>query len=172
MQHLIWHQTLFYVLLAVAVGYSLRRGGAPERMVAAVLLFGTVATWLVAIGPSGSRAGHGRSVMDAVALVDCVMLVGLLGIALFADRFWPLWLTALQAFGVVGHVAKWIGGPDILPHVYKMAHAFSAYPGLMLLIAATFWHQRRLRHSGTDPAWSTFLLPSTLVALKRRPSTF
>lgn len=152
------HVYVFYAVLLVACGYAARAGGGPERCVAAILISGTIATWMVAIGWRGAWLGHFRTVEHAIFLVDCVMLVALTGVALAADRFWPLWLTAIHGFGVVAHIAKAIA-PDILPGVYKVEHAFSAYPGLLLLIAATRWHRRRLRATGRDPSWSTFSPP-------------
>lgn len=144
---------LFCVLLAGAAGYAWRRGGGPERAVALILMVGIVATWAIAIGLRGSRTGHFIRVEHGILLVDSLMLVALAGIAVAADRFWPLWMTALHAFGVVGHIAKAIA-PDILPNVYHAAHLFSAYPGLMLLTLATRWHRQRMMRDGHDPSWS------------------
>lgn len=165
------HVLFFYALLLLACGYAGVRGGAPERAVAAVLLGGTVATWAVAIAPRGYFAEFFRGVELGVMAVDAVMLAALVTIALHADRFWPLWLSALQAFGIVGHLAKAIA-PDILPDVYLTAHAFSAYPGLILLICATRWHQLRLRELGRDKSWSSFWPRSTRRWRMRRPTGF
>lgn len=153
------HVLFFYALLLVACGYAGWRGGAPERCVAAVLVAGTIATWAVAIGWRGAWLGHFRTVEHGILLVDVAMLVALAAVAARADRFWPLWLTAIHGFGVVAHGAKALA-PDILPEVYKVEHAFSAYPGLILLIAATRWHRRRLAETGRDNAWSHFSQPS------------
>lgn len=147
------HVLSFYALLLLACGYAGMRGGAPERVVAATLIAGTIATWAVAIGVGGTRTGHFLHVETAVLLVDAAMLATLLAVALAADRFWPLWLTAIHGFGVVGHVAKAID-PAILSNVYQAAHSLSAYPGLVLLIAATRAHRARLARTGCDPSWS------------------
>lgn len=166
------HVVVFYTLLLVATGYAATRGGGPERAVALVLMSGTIATWAVAIGLHGSRSGHFYKVEYGVLLVDCAMLAALLGIALCADRFWPLWLTALQGFGVVGHLAKALA-PDILSNVYQAGHTLSAYPGLVLLIVATRAHRRRRRRDGHDRSWSTCWwrsIPSVRPAGPRRSS--
>jgi len=144
---------IFCTLLACVSGYAIRRGGAPERAVAIILLAGAVATWAVAIGIHGGTAGHFITVEHGILFVDCVMLAALMGVSLAADRFWPLWMTALHAFGVVGHLAKAIA-PEIMTNVYLAAHLFSAYPGLILLTLATHWHRGRMRRTGHDPSWS------------------
>ncbi|MBJ6123204.1 hypothetical protein [Sphingomonas mollis] len=154
------HILFFYALLATACGYAAYRGGAPERWVAGILLAGTVATWAVAIGLGGSHAGHFIGLEYGVLIVDSIMLVALMVVAALADRFWPLWMTALHGFGVVGHVAKAMA-PEIMPNVYQAAHLFSAYPVTILLILATRWHVRRLREAGHDRSWSIFWRPST-----------
>jgi hypothetical protein len=154
------HILIFYALLLLACGYAGWRGGAPERLVAVILVAGTAATWGVTMGRGGGRADHFLDLETSVLLVDAAMLVALLAVALLADRFWPLWITALQGFGVVSHIAKAIA-PEILPNVYQIVQAFIAYPGLLLLIAATRWHRRRLREDGADPSWSTSWRSST-----------
>ncbi|MBD8548785.1 hypothetical protein [Sphingomonas sp. CFBP 8760] len=149
------HILFFYGLLGTACLYAAWRGGGPERMTAAALIVATVATWVVAIGFGGSRAGRFIGVEYGVLVIDGLLVAALMAIALCADRFWPLWMTALHAFGIVGHLAKAIA-PDILPNVYQAAHLFSAYPGLILLMLATHWHRMRLRRDGHDPSWSNF----------------
>ena len=160
------HILFFYGLLAVACLYAACRGGDPERMVAAALIVATVATWGVAIGFGGSRAGRFIGVEYGVLVIDGLLVASLMAVALFADRFWPLWMTALHAFGVIGHLAKAMA-PDILPNVYQAAHLFSAYPGLILLMTATHWHQMRVRRHGHDRSWS---ICSPWSIPRRRPT--
>lgn len=148
-----WHILFFYCLLAAATAYALIRGGPPERWGAAILLAGTVATWAAVIGIGGSHSGHFIGVEYGVLIIDALMVVALFAVAACADRFWPLWMTAMQAFGVFGHLAK-ILAPEIMPNVYQAAHLFSAYPVTILLIAATRWHRRRMREQGGDRSWS------------------
>lgn len=150
----------FYALLLFATAYAVRRGGGPERWTAAALLMATVATWVAVIGVHGSHAGHFIAVEHAVLAIDSLLVVALLGIALAANRFWPLWMTALHAFGVVGHIAKAMA-PEILPNVYQAAHLFSAYPGLALLIWATARHRDRIARLGQDRCWSICSWPWT-----------
>lgn len=152
----------FYLLLLSACVYAVRRGGAPERLVAVGLLVGTAASWAMTIGLKGTNADSFISFETGVFLVDAVLLLWLLAIAMFANRYWPLWLTALQAFPVAGHLAKAIA-PEILPNVYQVTQAFTAYPGLILLIAATRLHVRRRAEKGHDPSWSA----SSLASIRR-----
>ncbi|MFS0771523.1 hypothetical protein [Sphingomonas sp. 1P08PE] len=159
------HVLFFYGLLLLACSYAALAGGAPERVAAAILLLGTVATWVVAIAGRGYYAGQFRSAELGILAVDATMLLALLALSLSADRFWPLWLTAIHGFGVVGHIARLIA-PDILTDVYKAAHALSAYPALLLLIAATRWHRRRLATEGHDRSWS-ICWPSSMPSTRK-----
>jgi cytochrome bd-type quinol oxidase subunit 2 len=165
------HIVFFYAVLLGACTYAGRAGGAPERCVAVILVAGTIATWAVAIGWRGAWLGHFRTVEYGILLVDCLMLAALLVVAMVADRFWPLWMTAIHGFGVVAHLAKAIA-PDILPGVYKVEHAFSAYPGLILLILATRWHRQRLRETGRDPSWSRFSPRAEIRVREITPTVF
>jgi hypothetical protein len=162
------HVAIFYLLLTGACAYAFACGGAPERWMAAIFLAATAATWAIAIAPRG----YARMFVAAeplVAIVDGTMLLCVVTIALRANRFWPMGMSALLAFGVVGHLAKAIA-PDIARPVYLTAHAFSAHPALLLLIVATHRHRARLARTGCDPSWSTSSPWSTAPAPARRPT--
>jgi hypothetical protein len=52
---------------------------------------------------------------------------------------------------VAGHVAR--ASPIVMPYAYATILAIWSYPMLLLLIAATFRHQRRIAKIGSDPSW-------------------
>ncbi|GGB35332.1 hypothetical protein GCM10011380_25910 [Sphingomonas metalli] len=147
------HVLLFYVLLVGACGYALRCGGAPERWVAVLLPLAALSTFLVAILGRGYHGGQFRHVEYGILAVDAVLLLALVAVAALADRFWPLCLSALHAFGLVAHLARMIA-PDILPDVYKAAHAIASYPILLTLVVATYRHRQRVHAHGRDRSWS------------------
>lgn len=144
-----WHVMLFYTLLALSAGYALWKGGSPERLGAVIILLGTLFTLLVA----PDKTWTFRSVHVGIFLVDLAMFAALVALALFAARFWPIWMSAMQGFGILGHLSMWIA-PSIAPIVYATSHAVASYPILALLGLATYWHRRRVAKGAPDPAWS------------------
>lgn len=145
---------IYYGLLLACWAYAHLRGGAPERIGTTIVLVGSLLT-------SAALSGQGRyaSVEMGVFLVDTAALVAFLILALRAERYWPLWLTALQLIGITGHVVK-AAAPDIIPKAYAFAAIFWTYPMLLLLAVATWRHQRRLARNGVDPSWSAFSVRS------------
>ncbi|MEP9404453.1 hypothetical protein [Sphingomonas sp. VNH70] len=140
---------LYLILLALAAGYAWRRGGAPERLVASLIVAAVVAS-AIALGFS-TRVFGSKEV--GLFVVDLVLCVAVVLVALHAERFWPLWLSALLILSVLLQLAIWYA-PYYYRAIYLILHALSAYPTLMLLAAGTARHRRRLMQHGLDPAWS------------------
>jgi hypothetical protein len=141
----------FWGLLAVCTAYALAAGGAPERIGAAFYAFAVVATneilW----------AQIGRRWVDLdfqLFLVDLLLFVAFCFLAAVANRFWPIWVSALLGLGVLGHVARW-AGPDMFWYAYALVLTIWSYPILAIIALGTFNHQRRLRRFGSDPSWSS-----------------
>ena len=146
------NMVVYTSLLLLCWAYALGRGGAPERLGATIL---AIASFLTAIAWRGSF----RSVEVGVVLIDILCSLAFIALALRADRFWPLWLAALQVGGTAGHAVKLID-PSIIPRAYAFMLAAWAYPMLVLLVAGTWRHQRRLARFGFDKSWS----PATAAA--------
>jgi hypothetical protein len=140
----------FALLLCAACGYALWKGGQPERLTAAALVIGVVFTDYVdsPVGPV-----RWTSLETGVLLVDVAVLIAWGAIALRAERFWPIWFTAMHAIAVAGHAIK-ILDPDFIRLGYAFAIAFWSYPMLLILAGATWCHRRRLARYGADPDWS------------------
>lgn len=142
---------LFYIILAVCCLYAAIRGGAPERI--GSLIFVTAAI-LTTAALSAPAARWGAVEIGAFA-VDVAMLFALFALALFAERWWPLWVTALQLVGAAGHAVKLVD-PEVIREAYAFVMAFWSYPMLSLLVSGTWNHQRRLARYGVDKSWSSF----------------
>jgi hypothetical protein len=140
----------YYALLVLCWAYALLRGAAPERVGATILLAGSLLT----LATVSSRARSYSSVEIGVLLVDAATFVAFLILALRAERFWPIWVTALQFLGMSGHVVK-AADPDTIPRAYAVAAIFWSYPMLLLIALGTWRHQRRLALYGADKSWST-----------------
>jgi len=125
----------FYLLTSA---YALGRGGVPERRAAAIMAASLLLTWLL-VSPIGGRF-HGPEY--GVAFADTAMLVALIWLALTADRFWPLWLAAMQAVVVLSHAAM-IFKPVPMPAYYKNTIQLWSYPLLATLAIGTLRHRMR-----------------------------
>jgi hypothetical protein len=146
----------FVFFLLVCCGYAFWRGGSPERAVSAVFLVGVTLTHMAA----SQAAGRFTSVEAGIFLVDVAALIAFIAVALKAERFWPLWVAAMQAVGTAGHLVKLVD-PEIIRWAYAFALAIWSYPMLCLLALGTWRHQQRLARLGSDRAWSRARANST-----------
>lgn len=142
------NMVVFPTLLIGCCSYALWRGGQPEKIVAIVLTSGCFLTTGAA-----SHSGGFQSVESGILAVDLICLVGLVAIALRADRFWPLWMAAFQLIGTAGHAVRLVDA-TIVPTTYAFMLAIWAYPMIVLLIAGTWRHRKRLARFGFDRSWS------------------
>lgn len=144
--------TRVLVFAAVLLGtclYAFRRGGGPERWVAALLLTAAIASYLL---PHVRGYTYFHVEWQRVA-IDTALLAGLVAVSLAADRFWPLYLTAFHALTVMTHGVR-AYDPAVLPIVYTRVAAWLAYPGLLLLVIGVARHHRRLRAGAREFDWT------------------
>ena len=134
--------------MAWAVAYGAWRGGAPERLFAAILvaMFGF------------DRAGHlilaadGDSVDRLHVAVDAITLFVMSGVAIEARRWWPLWALASQMLSLLADLAGIT--EQSLPSFAVVAVSVALYyPIPVALIFGTWAHRRRLRAVGRDRPW-------------------
>jgi hypothetical protein len=146
---------VFNALLLVCCGYAFLRGGAPERIGAGIYLFGTALT-VAAAWESSNRFG---SLEVGILVVDIAALAAFVVLALRANRFWPLWVAALQLLATAGHLAKLLE-PNMIRWAYAFLLGAGSYPTLLLFALGTFRHQQRLKKFGVDRSWSSSWLRS------------
>lgn len=143
------HILVFNIVQAIICTYAFVRGGMPERITAALLLVAGAATYLVPFDPQ-------RGWLDLrvpILLIDKALLCGLGMIAAYANRFWPIWISALHLLSIAVHGIKAID-PDFVPWMYGIAIGKIAYPMLLMLLIGTARHHRRKRLLGQDRDWS------------------
>lgn len=140
---------LFYTLQVAATGYACWRGGAPERLTGLALLLAALATTLL---PPAAPVWYARLEVGILA-VDLVLLGVMLVITLHADRYWPIWVTALHALGTGSHLARALN-PDVVSLAYAVLTTAWSYPILLVLVVGTHRHSRRIRSNGWDLDWS------------------
>lgn len=147
-----WELSSFWLLLVVACVYAQRRGGLPERVVAAQLLTAAVLTVLCRAGVSIRYS----SIDLGVVMIDAFLLIGLIAVTVSVDRAWPIPLTSLQAIAVLGHFCKLVN-PELWRLGYALMTTAPAYPAVILLIVGTYRHDRRARPVVREPYSSASL---------------
>lgn len=144
------HLEVFYALLGLCTGYALLCGGAPERIVALLFLGATALMPFVL----SAQLGRYRNVEVGALAVDAVMYVALLWVALRAERYWPLWMSALQGVQLLGHGIGLLGY-KLLNLSYAIIDHTICYPMMLLLAIGVRRHQLRVARNGVDNSWST-----------------
>ena len=139
---------LFLVLLVACCFYAFTRGAAPERIGMAVYATGSVLTFVAVSAPP--IRFHGVEV--GVFFIDVCVLISLIVVALRANRFWPIWVSALQGLGVLGSLAMMLH-PRVIPWAYAVVLSIWSYPILALIALGTVLHRRRLARHGADRSW-------------------
>jgi hypothetical protein len=138
---------IFNTLYAGTCAYAWIRGSKAERVGVIILIADfQLSHWLVA--PLADRYSGVEWPMFAV---DGGAMMAFYAMSLVTTRYWPLWMTALQACVTAAH----LNGlrHDVVPFAYGHFVALWSYLQLAILAAATIRHRRRLKRYGTDPAW-------------------
>lgn len=138
----------FYLAQVACSGYAFLRGGAPERAVGGMMIAAALASTLA------TYLHHGFGQVNPIGLtVDAAFMLGLVAVAVCADRFWPMYVAALHLLGLGIHGVRAFD-PAILPVIYARAPAAVAYPMLVLLVLGTSRHIRRKRAGLPEHAWA------------------
>ncbi len=129
--------------------FALVKGGRPERGAAIILL----SAMCIDVIYHQITGPDDFSRLDWMHLViDSSVLIAMGWIALRANRYWPLWITALQTITVVGHLCMLLEIPGIRGAYWAMV-AIPFYLQILTLLIATILHMRRLRLTGLYPDW-------------------
>lgn len=151
---------VYQILLLACWAYALRRGGTPEKIGATILVIGSYLSYAAfrahAAFPLTQSPGRDisfQSVEFGVLTIDVLCSIAFLALALRADRFWPMWVAALQVLGTASHAVKYID-PEILGRTYAFMLAVWSYPMILLMVIGTWRHRRRLTRFNADRSWS------------------
>ena len=146
---------LFYLSLLIACSaYAGLKGGAPERIGIAIVAANAVLSFVAVSAP----AVRFRGVEIGVFVVDVAAFLAFVPLALYANRFWTIWVSALLGLGLVGHLAMLLR-PQVIPWAYAVVLSIWSYPILLLIALGTYAHLQRLRMSGADPSWTRSSVP-------------
>ena len=123
---------IFAACLLACCVYAFARGGRPEKIGAFTLLAGSILS-AAAMSPA---AGRFASVEVGVLLIDLVVLAVFVALALLTDRYWRLWVSALQLIGVLAHAAR-LADPEMMRNGYAFLLAVWSYPMLLAIALGT-----------------------------------
>lgn len=146
---------LAYVALLSAA--ALRWGAAPERVCAATL-------FLMTYGDAAYHAAVGQgpiygTVDIAHLLIDVCVAAAFIGVALRANRVYPLWLAAFQLVSVVSHFAREV--TEIFPKLAYGLMTYVPYYVVLLIMAGGIWrHAMRTKRHGPYRSWRSSSSPS------------
>ncbi|MGQ0589682.1 MAG: hypothetical protein ACT4N8_09155 [Sphingosinicella sp.] len=151
----------FFALLFACSIYAFVAGGGPERVGAAVYAASCVASFLV----YSAVPVRFQGVEVGVFIVDILVFLAFVLLALRANRFWTIWVSALLGLGVVGHLAMLLR-PQVIPWAYAVVLSIWSYPILLMIVLGTVAHRRRMIRNGADPSWTR---SSDLPGQPKRP---
>lgn len=143
-------------------------GGTPERIVAAtwLILFeiGTVAHGMIF-----GEARQLETIDWYFASIDLLAGAIWLGVALYANRNYPLWIAAMQILAVVAHLSRGLT-EVITPIAYAVMVIAPGWFQLIFLAIGLIRHVRRKREYGDYRDWRIIRHPNSLHAVLAKAS--
>ncbi|GAA4773334.1 hypothetical protein GCM10023219_20710 [Stakelama sediminis] len=142
----------FLGFLILCLAYSYLRGGTAEKAGATIAWVATAATFAV---QSGVATLYLR-IEWGVVTVDLLTLLAFIWLALSTDRYWTMWVAALQLLIVAFHAGR-VVKPEMMPWAYAILLFLWSWLVLVLILIGTWRHQARIRKWGADPSWNDSL---------------
>ncbi len=130
--------------------YALWRGAGPERAVALTIVGMKIATDMY-FALSGAKTSLHEADL-AMALIDLVVCVILIGVGLKANRMYTLWIAAFQIIALNAHIVREIA-PGISPLAYAIMFIAPSHFQLLILAGGIWCHARRERRYGPYRSW-------------------
>lgn len=138
-------------LLISAIVFATWLGGSPERAAALIIFLQTL---VIVIGHQLVAFRYAK--FDLVsAVADTAGLIAFCGVALFARRIWPLWVSSLQLIAIMAHIIRALKIP-IDPIAYAITQWAPSDLIPIILICGTANHWRRMRKGVNLPPWLTW----------------
>ena len=129
---------VFLILNIGCCGYAHAFGGMPERRIALMLVAAALATAAADYGLPQPRG----TIRWPVMLVDFALAMGLIWVAMIAERLWPMVVAALQLITAIAHPALELAA-TAAPRAYVIAIFMSGFLIPPVLAFGTFLHRRR-----------------------------
>ena len=133
---------LYGILMWGVCVYAIRAGGWAERVAAIGIVANSYLTTIATMFLTSSTNRYQHPEVS-IMTVDLALLLALLYVTVRSDKFWPLWLTAMQGLVVLAHLSPYV--PHMLPWSYWRAVAVWSWP--MLIVLAFAVHRHHLEKS-------------------------
>ena len=142
------HTDLFLIWFVICCALAVTKGGAAERTAALLQMTALALSRLLGwLSPNNYSAA-----LIQIWAIDIALGLALIILAIRANRFWPLWLVALQMQSVIVHLLKVIE-LQLVPIGYFAVVNLTAWPMITLTAIASLRHRHRLRQYGIDPSF-------------------
>lgn len=149
--------------LAFLLAYALRRGGQPERFVALTFALSFIVGF-VALSVWGSPDLLAFDAMHFAIELACLAV--LLFTAVYANRWWPICIAALQVIVIFTHLVK-ASGVTGMVGVYWAMTTIPTYMQYIALALGTALHARRVGRVGPYRSWRK-TGPRILLVMEQR----
>lgn len=130
---------VYGILMWAVCIYAFRRGGWAEKSAAVGIV---VISYLSVIVNLSDPAKYHHVEWDII-IIDSAFFLMMMFIVARSEKYWPMWLAALQGVTVLCHFAS--VAPGIQAWVYFNSNALWSYPMLIILGFAIRRHHRDIR---------------------------
>lgn len=131
---------LYWTLLLFTCALVFLRGRRDEQIAALVAFGGSVVTLLTHTIVDVRYV----DVEQGDLLIDLAVLIAFVGLALYSDRFWPLWVAGFQLTSSLAHFLKAVE-PGLIPQAYAAAARIWSYPILIIILIGAWRSHRRTK---------------------------
>jgi hypothetical protein len=151
-----WQYRPLFQFAAFAFGviYTFRKGAAPERSVAITLF-----TMALADRIYHELAPHAPAILWHF-LLDMAASIALVGVGLFANRVYTLWIGSFQIIALSAHVVRFVASEEQLTLAFSILYILPSYFQIGLLLWGTHLHASRVRRFGQYRSWKSCSNPS------------
>lgn len=125
-------------------------GAAPERLLASIILGMAIFDKVHHMMLSGSLVWHRGNLGHLI--IDIVVLGGTIGIALYANRIYPLWIAAAHIISLFGHIYR-MTLEEINGFAYDMMAVAPSCIQLAALVSGIVCHAVRRSRLGNYRSW-------------------
>ncbi len=137
----VFWQLVYLLAFVAACSYAGWLGGWPERCGAGIVVAGSI---LSVIAATSFYPGW-KTPEAGIFIVDLLVLAAFANLALYSDRYWPLWATSFQLVAVLIHLATLASQTAVGAQAYSHAQEFWAYPVIAAMVAGTYNPHRAKR---------------------------
>lgn len=140
---------LTVLVLGILLALAFRRGGQPERIVASLLSL----AFAVELARNTLTGAPAFRTLDLFMMaVDSAVLLGMIGVAVQANRLWPMVVAALQLVILTAHISLLLQLKGIVGAYWGMS-VLPIYPQFACLLGGILAHMRRRKRYGPYPDW-------------------